>query len=76
MMPAEMRTRLTEASPSIIEKIIESAQSGDMTAARLVMERLAPVRKASSEPAVIDGLEAADGLSTQHHLLLILLTKL
>ena len=63
MMPATMRTRLTEASPAIIEKIIELAQSGDMTAARLVMERLAPVRKASSEPVFIDGLETADRLS-------------
>ena len=63
IMPTEMRTKLTEASPAIIEKIIESAQSGDMTAARLVMERLAPVRKASSEPVVIDGLEAAESLS-------------
>ncbi len=63
MMPAEMRIRLIEASPAIIDKIIESAESGDMTAARLVMERLAPVRKASSEPVVIDGLEAAESLS-------------
>ena len=62
-MSTEMRTRLSEASPAILDKIIDSAESGDMTAARLVMERLAPVRKASCEPVVIDGLEAAESLS-------------
>jgi hypothetical protein len=63
MMPPEMRQRLVDASPEIIDRIIASAKNGDMAACRLVLERLAPVSKASAAPVHIDGLEASETLS-------------
>ena len=63
MMPPEMRQRLVEASPEIIDRIVRSAKDGDMAACRLVLERLAPVSKASAEPVYIDGLEGSETLS-------------
>lgn len=63
MMPPEMRQRLVDASPEIIDQIIISAKGGDMAACRLVLERLAPVSKASAAPVHIDGLEASETLS-------------
>lgn len=43
-------TRLAEhlmegAAESVVQAVLAAAQAGDMTAARLVMERIAPVRK-------------------------------
>ena len=51
--PAGSRHRLTTLAEKlmdaeakgIIEAVIEAAKAGDMTAARLVLERIAPVRK-------------------------------
>jgi len=63
MMPPEMRQRLVDASPDIIDQIITSAKNGDMAACRLVLERLAPVSKASAAPVHINGLEAFETLS-------------
>lgn len=62
-MPSELRQRLTDASPEIIEGVIEAAQGGDMQAARLVLERIAPVTRSTAAPVVIPALEAAESLS-------------
>jgi len=70
MMPPEMRQRLVDASPEIVDQIISSAKGGDMAACRLVLERLAPVSKASAAPVYIDGLEASETLSEKANCIL------
>jgi len=70
MMPLEMRQRLVDASPEIIDQIISSAKSGDMAACRLVLERLAPVSKASAAPVHLDGLEGSETLSEKANCIL------
>lgn len=63
VMPPELRQRLTEASPEIIEGVISAARGGDMQAARLVLERIAPVTRSTAAPVYIPELEQATTLS-------------
>jgi len=62
-MPPELRQRLTEASADIIEGVISAARGGDMQAARLVLERIAPVTRSTAAPVYIPELEQAATLS-------------
>lgn len=62
-MPPELRQRLTEASADIIEGVISAARGGDMQAARLVLERIAPVTRSTAAPVYIPELEHAATLS-------------
>ncbi|MGM0633305.1 MAG: DUF5681 domain-containing protein [Pseudomonadota bacterium] len=64
-MPLELRQRLTDASPEIIEGVISAASSGDMQAARLVLERIAPVTRPTAASVVIPELADAESLSDQ-----------
>jgi len=75
MMPPEMRQRLVDASPEIIDQIIISAKGGDMAACRLVLERLAPVSKPAAAQVNIDGLEASDTLSEKANCILNSIAK-
>lgn len=62
-MPIELRQRLTEASGEIIDSVIEAARNGDIQAARLVMERIAPVSRATAPTVFIPELEQATSLT-------------
>lgn len=62
-MPPELRKRLTDATPKIIEGVIKAAHEGDMQAARLVLERVAPVTRSTAAPVIIQELETAESLS-------------
>lgn len=63
MLSPELRQQLEDASPDIIAKVIESALKGDMTAARLVIERIAPVNRPTAPPVTIPDFEEVDGLA-------------
>ena len=62
-MPSELRKRLEDAAPEIIEGVLDAAKAGDMQAARLVLERIAPVSRATASAVVIPELERAESLS-------------
>lgn len=62
-MPPELRQRLNTAAPEIVAAVIAAAQSGDMAAARLVLERIAPVTRSTAPPVSIPDLVRADTLA-------------
>ena len=64
-MPPELRQRLTEASAGIIDSVTTAAQSGDIQAARLVLDRIAPVTRSAAAPVFIPELEQATTLSAK-----------
>ena len=63
LMPPEMRQRLEDASLDIITVVLDAARNGDMTAARLILERIAPVSRATAPPVAIPDFDEADGLA-------------
>lgn len=65
VMPAELRQQMEDASPGIIAAVIESAITGDMSAARLVLERIAPLSRPTVPFVTIEGLEDARGLAAK-----------
>ena len=64
MLP-ELRQRLETAAPQIIQSVIDAAQDGDMQAARLVLERIAPVTRATAPVITIPAVDQADGLAAK-----------
>jgi hypothetical protein len=74
-MSPELRTQLADASPEIITKVIESARTGDMTAAKLVLERIAPVSRPTAPPVMISGLEKAEGLAGKSQAVVIAVAR-
>ncbi|NRP96219.1 hypothetical protein XMG59_002338 [Marinobacterium sp. xm-g-59] len=56
----EVRERLDKATPDIIEKIVEKALKGDLAAAKIVLNRTAPISKPSSQSVVIPNLNSSD----------------
>jgi hypothetical protein len=62
-LPAELRKQLEDGSPEIILTVIEAARNGDMTAARLVLERIAPVSRPTAPLLKVSELEKADRLA-------------
>jgi hypothetical protein len=52
----ELRERLDKATPDIIDKIIEKALDGDLAAAKIILDRTAPVPKQSSATVTIPDL--------------------
>jgi hypothetical protein len=56
MLAPELRQKLDQAAPEIIDRIIESAINGDMAAARLILDRVSPLRKATTPPVAIPEL--------------------
>ena len=63
-----LRNALVKDLPEILEKIVESAKGGDMTAARTILERVLPPLKAVEVPAYLDALTGS--LSDQGQLIL------
>lgn len=59
---ARLRASIAEHVPSMIQTLIERALSGDMGAARLMLERVIPPLKASEEAAA---LSLPDGTLTE-----------
>ena len=64
-IPPEVRQRLTEACPDIINNVIQAARGGDLQAARLVLDRIAPVTRSTAAPVYIPELEQATTLSAK-----------
>ena len=52
----ELRERLDKATPDIIDKIVEKALDGDLAAAKIILDRTAPVPKQSSATVTIPNL--------------------
>lgn len=52
----ELRERLDKATPDIIDKIVEKALDGDLAAAKIILDRTAPVPKQSSATVTIPDL--------------------
>jgi hypothetical protein len=48
---------------NIVKTVMDAAASGDMTAARLVLERIVPVRKGRPVNLTLGPIETADGVS-------------
>ena len=59
---AKLRAAIAEHVPPIIEKLTAAALSGDVGAARLLLERVIPPLKASEEPVL---LTLPDGTLTE-----------
>jgi len=66
-MSSALRGKLEDASPEIIDSVIAAARGGDMQAARLVLERIAPVTRTTAPPVDIPALEGAQSLSEKAH---------
>jgi len=62
-IPVELKAQLSDAAPAVIERIIDAALNGDMTAAKLVVERIAPPHKASAAPVHIPSLSLPSSMS-------------
>ncbi|MDT8878522.1 DUF5681 domain-containing protein [Halomonas saccharevitans] len=58
----ELRRSLAEHGTAVVEKVVSAALAGDMTAAKVVIDRLLPPLKAQPAPIHVD-LEGADGLA-------------
>jgi hypothetical protein len=50
----QLRQQLSDAAPEIVAKLIESAQAGDSTAMRVVLEKLIPNQKPQLPPLAIE----------------------
>ena len=60
---SELRNQIAEALPEILQKIIEAAKNGDMTACRLLLDKAIPSVKPQLPPIAIPILEGS--LSTK-----------
>ncbi|MGE1613532.1 MULTISPECIES: DUF5681 domain-containing protein [Pseudomonas] len=49
-----IRARLAEGAEAVTKKVMAAAKKGDMQACRLILERLVPPIKATSEPVLFD----------------------
>ncbi|WP_173488623.1 DUF5681 domain-containing protein [Marinobacterium sp. xm-m-312] len=56
VLAPELRQRLHEATPEIIEKVVEKALQGDLAAAKIILNRTAPIPKQSSATVTIPDL--------------------
>lgn len=63
MLAPELRIRLDKASPEILDKVVEKALEGDMAAAKIVLDRAAPLSKSTAPPIIIPNLASAETLS-------------
>jgi len=58
---------LEDDSKEVVEAVVKAAKGGDMTAARLVLERIAPVRRGRSIvlslPKIKDAADVGDAIS-------------
>ena len=48
-----------------MSKVVEMALDGDMTAMRLVLERIVPAYKNEAQPVAVDALKNADSVTAQ-----------
>jgi len=60
MLAPELRQRLSEATPQIIEKVVEKALQGDLAAAKIILDRTAPIPKQSCAQITIPNLAGSD----------------
>lgn len=58
----QLRHALAEHGTDVVERVVKAAMDGDMTAARIVIDRLLPPLKAQPAPIHVD-LDGADGLA-------------
>ena len=64
MLAPELRQRLHEATPEIIEKVVQKALEGDLAAAKIILDRTAPIPKQSSAQLSIPNLsDSSSGLA-------------
>ena len=56
MLSPELRERLDKATPEIIDKVVEKALQGDLAAAKIILDRTAPISKQSSASVTIPEL--------------------
>jgi len=56
MLSPELRERLDKATPEIIDKVVEKALDGDLAAAKIILDRTAPIPKQSSASVTIPEL--------------------
>ena len=59
ILSPDLRERLDRATPDIVEKIVEKALEGDLAAAKIVLDRTAPISKPSSQSVVIPNLNSS-----------------
>jgi hypothetical protein len=57
---AQLRTAIEKAAPDVLAAVIDAAKEGDMTAARLLLDRACPPLRAVDLPAVVDAPADAD----------------
>lgn len=60
LLSSELRERLDKATPEIVDKIVEKALEGDLAAAKMVLDRTAPISKPSSHSVVIPNLNSSN----------------
>lgn len=54
--------RMQDDAKDIVKVVLEAAKGGDMTAARLILERIAPVRRGRPVCGGDDGADGRDGV--------------
>ena len=62
---------MSEDAEAIVKTVIEAAKSGDLTAARLVLDRIAPPRKANPIDIALPPLEGAEGIAAAHSAVIV-----
>lgn len=55
----ELRELLKPHAPALVQKAIDMAVEGDMTALRLCIDRIVPPLRAREDPVVLDGLSGS-----------------
>ena len=55
---------MADDAKAVVEAVIAAAKAGDMTAARIVLDRIAPVRKGSPVVFTLPAIEAATDVVT------------
>ena len=61
----QLRKLLEPHQNELIEKVVSMAKEGDMSAMRLVLERLIPSYKSEAQPVVFDSMKDVEGLTEQ-----------
>lgn len=64
-LAAELRRAIAADADAIVAALVKRAKDGDVTAARVLLDRVSPPLKATREPAALPGMNEAGGLAAR-----------
>lgn len=64
-LAGELRRAIAADAGAIVAALVKRAKDGDVTAARVLLDRVSPPLKATREPAALPGMNEAGGLAAR-----------